>query len=115
MRIIAKFFLWLTTIAIPVVIAACYGMAYKFTKTGHVVDSETKAGIQGISVSCMVGGNVEAADTTYEDGSFWLEFNTACDELLVEDVDGEDNGGQYVDRSVPFCKDCEDITIELHK
>lgn len=115
MRTIAKFFLWLTTIALPVVIAACYGMPYRFSKTGHVVDSETKEGILGIEVACMRAGSAQATAYTLEDGSFWLEFNDPCDHYRVEDVDGEDNGGQYVSRDVEWCKDCEEITIELHK
>ncbi len=115
MRTISRFLLWLVTAALPVVIAACYGMAYRFTKSGHVVDSETKEGIPGIKIACMVDGNETATDYTYDDGSFWLEFNTACDHYRVEDVDGEDNGGLYVARDVDWCKDCEDITIELHK
>ena len=115
MRIIAKFFLWLVTCAIPVVIAACYGMAYRYSKTGHVIDSETKEGIQGIEVTCLVGSDEHSMTYTGEDGYFWLEYDVRCDKLRIDDVDGEDNGGLYVGRTVDFCKDCEDITIELHK
>ena len=115
MRTIARFFLWLVTAAIPVVIAACYGMPYKYSKSGHVIDSETKEGIQGIQVTCVVNDSDYSMAYTYEEGAFVIEYDADCDALRVEDVDGEDNGGTYLPRTVAFCKDCQDITIELHK
>jgi hypothetical protein len=112
MRIIAKFFLWLITVAIPVVIAACYGPLYKYSKSGKVVDSETQEGINGIQVSCMVGGS--PWDVTYSDpqGEFLLMYDRPCDELQLEDVDGDQNG-RYLTTTAPFCEDCTTIAVEM--
>ena len=39
---LAKLGSWVLTVAVPVVIAACYGVAYKFSRGGKVVDSHER-------------------------------------------------------------------------
>lgn len=114
MKLISKFFLWLIGVAIPVVIAACYGAPYGFSKSGKVIDSDSKSGINNIQVSCLSSGVEQDMAYTGSDGSFWLNYDY-CDELKIEDIDGEENGGTYLPRTIPFCEECEDLTIELHK
>jgi hypothetical protein len=41
MRIISRFLLGIVTFVIPVVIAACYGLAYTFTQRGRVIDKNS--------------------------------------------------------------------------
>ena len=117
MKLLAKFLLWLIGTAIPVFIAACYGAPYYWnTKSGQVIDSDSKEGIGGIQVTCIDSyGNAGDVSYSYEDGAFTVSYGQPCDHLLLEDVDGPDNGGQYVRRSVPFDEECEDLTIELHE
>lgn len=112
MRLIARFFLWLLGIAIPIFIAACYGPPARFSKSGKVIDSESKQGVDGIEVSCLLGDQAEDITTTYGGGDFLLYFNTACDQLRFDDVDGDQNG-VYQSRTIPYCSDCQDITVEL--
>jgi hypothetical protein len=113
-KLLSKFFLWLMGVAIPVVIAACYGPMYSYSKSGKVLDSDSKEGINNIQVSCLSGGTEQDMAYTNRDGTFWLTYDY-CDELKVEDIDGEDNGGIYLPRTIPFDPDCVDLTIELHK
>jgi hypothetical protein len=113
MKWIAKILLWIIGVAIPVVIAACYGMPYKFSKTGKVVDAETKAGIDGIQVTCVQGGQDEDVAFTYS-GDFTLWYDIPCDTLQIKDVDGAQNG-EYQDREIEFCESCDTLSIELLK
>lgn len=114
MRTLAKFFLWLIGIAIPVVIAACYGMPARFSKSGKVIDSVTKQGIEGIQVTCVDGWGLsyDATAHAYVGGEFTLWYDDPCSELRLEDIDAEANG-LYQPRAVPFCHECESLTIEL--
>jgi len=111
-RMVCRFFLWLIGVAIPVFIAACYGMPYQYTKQGRVIDRQTQGGIGHIKVSCVQSG--QTSTTTYTDaqGQFILDYDIPCDELQVTDVDGADNGA-YQQRAVPFCDDCPEIVVEL--
>jgi hypothetical protein len=122
MRLIARFFLWLIGIAIPVVIAACYGIGYRFSKSGKVTDSKSKQGIDGIRISCVRSGQVVSSTSSRKvsypsgntgSGYFDIDYNTPCDELRFEDTDGPQNGGQYATKSMPFCESCSDASVEL--
>lgn len=104
MLAIRRLLLWVLTTAIPVFIAACYGVAYNFARaTGRVTDALTGDGIGGIELSCMNDGEVQSTAYTAADGSFILEYDDAmpCDTILVEDVDGDANG-TYAPASVPM-------------
>jgi len=101
-RWLAKGALWIVTGLMPVVIAACYGMYYEFTRYGRVIDRTTRASISGIKVTCRSG--VEATETYSDgDGEFWIEAEESCDVVLFEDVDGAANGS-YQTRSVPLAE-----------
>ena len=113
-RPLARLLLWLTTVAIPVFIAACYGAPYRYSKTGKVIDAESEDGIDGIQVTCVEGDYETSMAYTGPDGVFWLSYDAPCDALRIEDVDGEDHGGVYLPRTVPFDEDCAELTVELH-
>jgi hypothetical protein len=115
MRLVARCFLWLLTVAVPVVIAACYGPMYRFSKSGKVIDSQTKEGINNIQVTCLRNGYEQDVAYSLTTGQFDIYYDAACDELLFEDIDGEENGGTYVQRTVEFCEECPEMTVELHK
>ena len=112
MKAIHRMCLWVLGLIMPVFIAACYGMPYGFSKTGRVLDRNTRKGISGLKVTCLDG----TADWNYyhtaDGGHFMLDYDSPCSEVRVEDVDGPANG-HYQDRSVPFCKDCETLEIEV--
>ncbi|OIP38846.1 MAG: hypothetical protein AUK47_10965 [Deltaproteobacteria bacterium CG2_30_63_29] len=97
---------------VPVIVAACYGVPYRFTKAGKVVDSVTKVGIGGIRVSCVNDGTVNDATVTAEDGTFAIWYDTPCEELRAEDPDGTENG-EYTEQVVPFCEECPEMVIEM--
>lgn len=96
-RLLKKALLWLITGVIPVVVAACYGVMYTFTRNGKVVDADTGEAIQGIQVSCAVGNRSNVIDTSYTDayGTFYIAADTECDAYIFTDVDGDQNGGTY--------------------
>ena len=95
-KLFKKALLWLITAFIPVVVAACYGMMYSFDTSGKVIDKDTREGIDGIEVKCIVDdkNDVEDIDVTF-DGEFMLAFDRQCKKLVFEDFDGKDNGGYY--------------------
>ena len=114
MRYVSRFLLWTTGLVVPVMIAACYGMSYAFTKCGKVVDAESKAGIGNIEVTCMRDGVAGGGSYTDVEGGFCLGYDEPCDTLEAVDVDGEENGGEYQSKSVPFDGE-DDVTIKLTK
>ncbi|MFH1808758.1 MAG: hypothetical protein ABIJ09_08430 [Pseudomonadota bacterium] len=119
MTLLKKFALWFLTGFIPVVIAACYGMPYdyrsaRFVKPGRVLDIQSKAGIPGIQVLCTTPtGDIQSFAYSDEEGQFVLGYDRPCQTVLVEDIDGEENGGQYATAEVPFEPGDEDQVIEL--
>lgn len=117
MKLISKLLLFMLGLITPVFIAACYGAGYMYSKTGRVIDSETSQGIDNIQVTCIRNGANYYSDQyySYADGTFYVEYNTACDQLRFEDIDGEANGGFYEPRTIPFNEDCEELTVELHR
>lgn len=139
MKIIKRSLLWMLTAAVPVVIAACYGVPANYkTKLGKVVSSGDKQGIKGILVSCehddsSDAGVVEDAgvaedagviedagfvapqgELTDENGEFYLDYDETnpCDRIAVKDIDGAENG-EFVDTEVAFVNDETEQTIEM--
>lgn len=116
MKWIWKLCLWFTSVAVPIVIAACYGMPYRFAKDGKVVDAQTKKGIAYIDISCVKDDRTVSSFNSWEDGHFVLQYDKPCDSLLIEDIDGEENGGVYKTKSVAYDPiDDEPIIIELER
>ena len=109
---IHRFSLWVLGLIMPVFIAACYGMPYGFTKTGRVLDRNTRKGISGLKVICVQQGSEWNYDYSGHDGFFTISHDGGCDEVKVMDVDGEDNG-LYQENSVPFCHECAELEVEV--
>ncbi|HOX42594.1 MAG TPA: hypothetical protein PK668_03300 [Myxococcota bacterium] len=115
LRFLARPLLWLLNLLVPVFIAACYGAPADFsgaTLTGKVLDGTTQGGIYGIQVTCLRAGQPFTTDYTDLDGSFALW--DSCDQVRFEDLDGAENGGLYVQRTVTLDPGCTEITVELH-
>jgi hypothetical protein len=100
-RSVARFLLWIVTGAVPFVIAACYGVMYSFSRSGRVVDAVTHQGIEGIQVTCRIGGMSGSVTSSWTDGNFLLDYDQPCDEVQFVDVDGAANGS-YQATTVPF-------------
>jgi GMP synthase-like glutamine amidotransferase len=104
--------LWVVTAVSPVVIAACYGMEYMFSRHGVVVDRSTGAGIAGIKVTCRSSTYGDTVDYSTNSGQFWLENDDACSAVAFEDVDGALNGS-YQSRTVAVSEVEDDGIVEL--
>lgn len=104
--------LWVVTAVSPVVIAACYGMEYMFSRHGVVVDRSTGVGIDGIKVTCRSATYGDTSGYSSYSGQFWLENDEPCDAVVFEDVDGAANGS-YQFRSVPLSEVEDDGIVEL--
>lgn len=113
MRGLAKLGLWVLGTAVPVFIAACYGIAYRFNRAGHVVDRQSGAGIAGIEVACLQGETETDIAYSSEDGSFSLNFDEPCESVRATDVDGDMNGGAYQSTTVPLPEPEETFVIEM--
>ena len=115
-KIIKKAMLWIITAVIPVVVAACYGVMYAFQKTGRVIDKDTREGIDGIQVSCLVSSRNDVEDTAYTyEGQFYLNYDRECNMLLFKDVDGEEGGGYYGEVIIPASEYDENVPVEMEK
>lgn len=113
MRKMSRFLLGIVTTAIPVVIAACYGMAYQFSQRGKVVNKTTKAGVAGLRVECRTDSNA-MTDRTYSatDGSFDLYTSSrgGCKTIAVDD--DRESGARYASTTADP-DPSRDITIEV--
>lgn len=117
MKTLSRHLLRIVTGFVPVVIAACYGAPYDhMTLHGKTVDSETGAGIKGLSVSCMRDGQKVTSTVSQTDGSFDLGYRgeNPCDTIAAEDVDGTANGS-YATATAAFDVTAATTTIALQK
>lgn len=113
MRSVKKALLWILTVAIPVTIAACYGVAQRFSMGGRVTDATTGDGIEGIEVTCVDAGSFDSSMTWSDaNGDFSVDYDTPCATVRADDVDGADNGS-YVTATVPFDENADEILIEM--
>jgi PAS domain-containing protein len=126
MKSLRRGLLWLVTCAIPVTIAACYGMVMEFYKPGRVLNKETQEGIKDIEVRCADddgadvdagaaedgGAMSDALAVTDEQGGFVL-YNDACQNLRFVDVDGDENGGSFETAEAPIGADGEELVVEM--
>ena len=124
MRNVQRVLLWLITGAIPVVIAACYGVVMEYYKPGKVTDKTSQKGIPDVEVRCAGlaedAGPVEdaAADPgvlaiSDAEGSFVISVLPSCDTLRFVDVDGEENGGQYASVEAPLGANGAELMVEM--
>src|SRR5512133_1792119 len=99
-----------------VFIACAYGVPWRYSKSGHVLDSATKQGIPGISVACVggvLGAQQVVKETTTGVSGGWALGVDGCDALVFADVDGAENGA-YAGTTVPFTPDDQqDLVVEL--
>jgi len=125
---VARILVGIFTFAIPVFIAACYGVR-GYYKGGKVLDKATRLGISDIDVTCMQAqprGSLErgGSSRTHDDTGSYLVYNdVACTSLLAEDAlkketaDGGTPSGsrtaRYTAKLVPFDEAAAQIDIEL--
>ncbi len=112
MRFGKKLLLGVMGVVVPVIVAACYGVPYRFSKSGKVVDKTTGQGVPSLDVVCVSGNNEADLTVTGVDGVFDLWYDQACDAVLIRDVDGDTNG-VYGAQRVDFCEDCDPWVIEI--
>lgn len=136
MKRVENMLLRLMALAVPTVIAACYGVVAdddfgddggtgsKDRKTGRVVNANTGVGIPGIRVTCLRtrdadGGTLDVPEETggaHTDsrGNFMVSVShpNQCTLIRAEDVDGADNGS-YQPNTVSSCETCTNQEIPL--
>lgn len=110
---INRVLLWMLGTLIPIMIAACYGPMYRYTRYGQVIDDKTQEGVTGIKVTCLRDGG-STSTTTHGDGTFYFDEYERCEALNIEDVDGQQNGGTYHTRTVPASRDGETVVRLEH-
>lgn len=135
MKQTARAALRLVLLAVPCVIAACYGMSARFTKQGRVIDKDSHAGVGDMKVGCIDSAGKEvasaitntawidpapdagvagAADTGVEvpdttTGTYTLWHDVECDHLEVTDTKSP---ARYVaQKTVPYATE----TVVLEK
>jgi len=120
-KIFKKFILSIVTSLIPVIIAACYGPYYAIT--GNVIDSESKEGLNGITVKCGVcftqdaDGNctdIQDIAETKTNTSGYFEFMDNCSRLTAIDDNNLDLV-KYEDKVVENDQYLSEITIEMDR
>jgi hypothetical protein len=113
MKTVSRWMLGLVTSAIPVVIAACYGVAYTFSQRGRVVDKSTKAGVAGLKVECRSSSNA-VSDMSYSenDGQFSLFATNSASCVNVRVTDEREIGARYATATVPSDPN-KTLTIEV--
>lgn len=100
-RLFALFGMTLTCVA-------CYGIEYteynpEFGASGRVVDQQNNP-IEGIEASS--GGNV-----TYTDANGHFRIYSTSPMLTLTDVDGEANGGEFVQKKITYGSNSTDIEL----
>jgi len=117
MKWLEKGALALMTGVMPVFIAACYGMPMDGSVSvwGNVKDKVSKNPIGNILVRCMRSGvSVDETYTGAGDGSYslFVPAEDGCEFIRFEDIDGEENGGLYQTKEIPF-EDNASVELEL--
>lgn len=115
MKQLARACLRLALLAVPVVIAACYGPIARFGRSGKVIDKETHEGLSDIRVSCIKNGATLDSTLSYS-GDFSLYFDEPCDSIDAEDtVTGDAGVARYQKTSLPYSEGTGTLTIQLEK
>ena len=115
-RLLKKIMTFVITGSVSVILAACYGvpvdeMYYKMVKTA---DNEGNP-IKGLRV--VLRENQQGVDTFTTDEYGQIQFElldyTADYSVIIEDIDGEENGGEFKTKEIEISKDhFYDITLE---
>jgi hypothetical protein len=82
-------------------IACAYGVPWRYSKSGHVLDATTRQGITGIQVACVDAQGQAVRETRSASGGVFSLGVDSCDALAFSDVDGAANGA-YAPTTVPF-------------
>jgi hypothetical protein len=106
---LARIALRAVVLGIPMVIAACYGTAVRFSRSGKVADQDTHDPLSDIKVSCMDKGGLETDSVVSVQGNWSL--NDPCDHLDAADTLSP---ARYQKASVPF-PTADGTTISLKK
>ena len=131
MKKLYRALVYLVTFAVPVVIAACYGVPYRFGRGGKVLDKNSRQPVSQIDLSCESSdAGSFYVDTTDELGEFKVTDFENCPELRavdslavpgdagVSDAGAADAGriARYATKTgIPFGPDAGSITIELDR
>jgi hypothetical protein len=117
MKRLKKLLVFLSTGTMAVVLAACYGVPVD-EMYNSLIRAKDDGGnpIKGLKVSIVNPGTDSLSNYTNENGIayFGLFENEIVEKIVIEDVDGSDNGGEFIKTEVPFEKtDTIDVTLEL--
>jgi hypothetical protein len=125
---VARLLLRLVVMAIPVVIAACYGIPYRFSRGGKVLDRQTRQGVEGISVTCLGANGESFEDHSDAQGQFVLHYDERCEVLELEDTlsgtlpeggpsnpagTGPQRTERYRSETIPFPDGDGDMQLEI--
>jgi len=117
MKQFKKLLVFLSTGTMAVVLAACYGVPVD-EMYNSLIRAKDEGGnpIQGLKVS-MVNANTDSLiNYTDQKGEalFGVFDNEIIEKLVIEDVDGAENGGEFKKTEIIFDKsDTIDVSLEL--
>ncbi|MGC4117121.1 MAG: hypothetical protein QM765_21690 [Myxococcales bacterium] len=87
MKRLASIALKVVILGIPMVIAACYGVAARYSRRGNVQDVDTHSALQDIKVSCVdKSGTVTDYGNSDSNGNWSVYYDEPCDHLEAEDT-----------------------------
>ncbi len=86
-------------LGIPMLIAACYGMPARYSRTGKVVDADTHDLLSDIKINCVDGSGAVTDYTNSYDGNWTLYYDEPCDHLTAEDTQSP---ARYQNQTVSF-------------
>ncbi len=111
MKKLARACLRLTLFALPMAIAACYGMVARYNKEGKVVDKDTHESLSDITVKCVDAQGAVLGTATSYSGNFTLPHDEPCDHLEASDFQ---TPARYVEqKAIPYA--VETISMEKVK
>ncbi|MBI5544480.1 MAG: hypothetical protein HY901_11355 [Deltaproteobacteria bacterium] len=113
MKSLARACLRLAMLAVPVVIAACYGPIARYSRSGKVIDKDTHANLSDIEVSCVSKDGIEAESARSYQGDFTLYYDVPCDHFEASDTVSP---ARYQKQTVAFSEESAGtLTISMEK
>ena len=114
MKSIKKLFVFLTTGTMAVVLAACYGVPVDDMYQSLITAKDSSGEpINGLKVTLVTTANDSIPEFTNENGEAIIRYfqDEEASKLIVEDVDGADNGGEFLKNEQDY--DGSDSTVDL--
>lgn len=115
MKRLKKLMVFLSTGTMAVVLAACYGVPVDEMYDSLIrVKDDNGNPIKGLKVSLVTEASDSLTDLTNENGEavFGVFEAEPIKSIVVEDIDGADNGGEFRKTEITFVKsDTIDITL----